>query len=424
MRAVRILLAAFAVIFFFSVLQSRAQIEKDGGALLYQQQLNSFTEEEISILQSLWIGSLPRLPEDPSNAFFDNPRAVQFGKKLFSDVRFSANNKISCASCHKAEVTFTDNEPLAIGISTSTRRSMPIVGLAYFKWFFWDGRADSLWAQALEPFENPAEHGITRCRVVLLIIEHYRKEYEEVFGPLPAVTEKNCPRKATPVLDAPVSRKLWDGMTPGDREAVNRVFSNTGKAIAAFERLIVPTPSRFDQYVEALLQGDSKKMKALLGPDEIEGMRLFIGKGKCVECHSTPLFADDDFHIVKVPGRSGVPFDKGRAEGIEKVLADEFNCYGKYSDAEPKNCLALNTIEADTEKYIGAFKTPILRNVAERPPYMHAGQFKTIAKVLAFYQYPFDFHLEFDLGHATLTDKELEQIEAFLHTLSSPLSFP
>jgi hypothetical protein len=55
---------------------------------------------------------------------------------------------------------------------------------------------------------------------------------------------------------------------------------------------------------------------------------------------------------------------------------------------------------------------------------MHAGQFKTIAKVLAFYQYPFDFHLEFDLGHATLTDKELEQIEAFLHTLSSPLSFP
>jgi cytochrome c peroxidase len=72
--------------------------------------------------------------------------------------------------------------------------------------------------------------------VVLLIIEHYRKEYEEVFGPLPAVTEKNCPLKATPVLDAPVSRKLWDGMTPGDREAVNRVFSNTGKAIAACHR--------------------------------------------------------------------------------------------------------------------------------------------------------------------------------------------
>ena len=84
----------------------------------------------------------------------------------------------------------------------------------------------------------------------------------------------------------------------------------------------------------------------------------------------------------------------------------------------------MNTIEADTEKYIGAFKTPILRNVAERPPYMHAGQFKTIAKVPVFYQYPFDLHLEFDLGHATLSDKELEQIEAFLHTLSSPLSFP
>ena len=131
MRAATVLLAAFAVIFFSSGLQCRAQIEKNGGEL-QQQRLNSFTEEEMSILQSLWIGSLPHLPEDSSNVVFDNPDAVQFGKKLFSDVRFSANNKISCATCHKAEVTFTDNEPLAVGISTSTRRSMPLVGLAYF----------------------------------------------------------------------------------------------------------------------------------------------------------------------------------------------------------------------------------------------------------------------------------------------------
>lgn len=76
----------------------------------------------------------------------------------------------------------------------------------------------------------------------------------------------------------------------------------------------------------------------------------------------------------------------------------EFNCYGKYSCAEPKDCLALNTIDAGKEKYICAFKAPTLRNVAEGPPLMHAGQFKTIAKVLAFYQYPFDCHLHFDLG--------------------------
>jgi cytochrome c peroxidase len=289
---------------------------------------------------------------------------------------------------------------------------MPIIGLAYFKWFFWDGRADSLWSQALGPFENPVEHGITRCKVVLLVIDHYRQEYEEIFGPLPDLSVQNCPEKASPLLDDPVSQKLWDDMKPEDRESVNRIFSNIGKAIAAFERLILPTPSRFDQYVEGLIQGYPEKIKNILSPEEIEGMRLFIGTGNCTKCHSGPLFADDKFHNLQIPKRRGIPYDRGRADGIEKVLADEFNCYGKYSDAKSKECVALNTMDSDTEKYRGAFKTPILRNIAERAPYMHAGQFKTIAKVMA------------EFGHSTLSDKELEHIEAFLQTLSSPLSSP
>ena len=57
---------------------------------------------------------------------------------------------------------------------------MPIIGLAYFKWFFWDGRADSLWSQALGPFENPVEHGTTRCKVVLLIAEHYQAAVDKI----------------------------------------------------------------------------------------------------------------------------------------------------------------------------------------------------------------------------------------------------
>jgi cytochrome c peroxidase len=301
---------------------------------------------------------------------------------------------------------------------------MPIIGLAYFKWFFWDGRADSLWSQALGPFENPVEHGITRCKVVLLAIDHYRQEYEEIYGPLPDLSVQNCPEKASPLLDDPVSRKFWDDMKPEDRESVNRIFSNIGKAIAAFERLILPTPSRFDLYVEALLQGDAEKIKTILSPKEIEGMRLFIGQGNCTKCHKGPLFADDKFHNLQIPSRREILFDRGRADGIEKVLADEFNCYGKYSDADPEECIALKTIESDTDKYIGAFKTPTLRNVAERAPYMHAGQFKTIAKVMAFYQYPFDFNLMSEFGHSTLSDKELGQIEAFLQTLSSSLSSP
>jgi len=389
-----------------------------------QEQLHQYSEKEISLLRSLWVGSLPSLPKDPSNNVADNPLAVQLGKKLFSDTRFSANSKISCATCHKAEIAFSDNKPLAEGIGTSTRRNMPIIGLAYFKWFFWDGRADSLWSQAVGPFENPVEHGITRCKVVLLVIDYYRQEYEEIFGPLPDLSAQNCPEKASPLLDDPVSQKLWDDMKPEDRESVNRIFSNIGKAIAAFERLILPTPSRFDQYVEGLLQGDPEKIKNILSPEEIEGMRLFIGTGNCTKCHSGPLFADDKFHNLQIPKRRGIPYDRGRADGIEKVLADEFNCYGKYSDAKSEECVALKTMDSDTEKYRGAFKTPILRNVAERAPYMHAGQFKTIAKVMAFYQYPFDFNLMSEFGHSTLSDKELEYIEAFLQTLSSPLSSP
>ena len=213
-------------------------------------------------------------------------------------------------------------------------------------------------------------------------------------------------------------------MEPEVRESANRVFSNTGKAIAAFERLILPTPSRFDQYVAALLKGDTEKLNNTLTAEEITGMRLFIGQGNCIKCHKGFLFAGDKFHNLQIPSRRETPFDRGRADGIEKILADEFNCYGKYSDAKPEECVALNTIESDIDKYVGAFKTPTLRNVAKRAPYMHAGQFKTIAKVMAFYQYPFDFILMSEFGHSTLSDKELQKIEAFLATLSSPLNFP
>lgn len=420
MQISKFLAAAFVIICFFPGPGRGTPVEKEDSEVPNRKQVTVFSDEEITVLRSLWIGSLPPLPIDPSNAVVDNLQAVQFGRKLFSDTRFSANNKISCATCHKAEVAFSDNKPLAEGIGTSTRRGMPIIGTAYFKWFFWDGRSDSLWSQALGPFENPTEHGITRCRVVLLVIKHYRQEYEEIFGPLPDLSAQNCPEKAAPLLDDPVSLKLWNDMKPGDREAVNRVFSNIGKAIAAFERLILPTPSRFDQYVEALLKGDREKTKTIMSEEEVEGMRLFIGKGNCIKCHSGPLFVDDDFHNIKVPGG----LDKGRAEGMEKVLADEFNCYGKYSDAEPEECVALNAMVADKEKYRDAFKTPTLRNVVERAPYMHSGQFKTIAKVLAFYQYPFDFDLMLEFGHSALSDKDLEKIEAFLHALSSPMNFP
>ena len=122
MRLSTAIISTLLLIFFFCGLSISAQAEKE----------NIFADEELSILQSLWIGSMPPLPHDPSNNVDENPLAVKFGKKLFSDTRFSANGKISCATCHKAEIAFSDNKPLAEGVGTSTRRGMPIIGVAYF----------------------------------------------------------------------------------------------------------------------------------------------------------------------------------------------------------------------------------------------------------------------------------------------------
>ena len=112
--------------------------------------------------------------------------------------------------------------------------------------------------------------------------------------------------------------------------------------------------------------------------------------------------------------------DMGRAEGIDSVLKDEFNCLGKYSDAKPDECAELRFINTNKVKNRGAFKTPTLRNVADRPPYMHAGQIKTIFDILSFYRRSGSEELE----HQELSNAELSQIEAFLKTLSGPLSFP
>src|SRR5690606_15553813 len=107
---------------------------------------------------SLSIKSLPPLPPDPSNRYGDDPRAAALGHQLFFDTRLSANGKVSCATCHDPGRDFQDGLPLAVGVGTNTRRTMPIAGTAYSPWMFWDGRKDSQWSQALGPLESPVEH--------------------------------------------------------------------------------------------------------------------------------------------------------------------------------------------------------------------------------------------------------------------------
>lgn len=379
---------------------------------------HTWTDREKAVLRSLWLGSLDPLPVDPSNKYSDNPRAAALGKKLFFEDKFSGNQKVSCATCHREDYFFTDNLPQSHGMDITPRRSMPLIGVAYNSWFFWDGRTDSLWSQALGPIENKLEHGISRTMSAYIIGKYYRREYEEIFGALPDFMADTFPQHARPALDDPEALKAWILMTPEQRAEVNRVYVNMGKAIGAFVRTILPEPSPFDLYVEQIVSGKPLKSRMALTDNEARGLRLFIGKAKCTNCHNGPLFTNGDFHNLGVPPKDEKKPDKGRAAAITQVLSSEFNCFGKYSDARPEQCLQLRFIETSEEKYTGAFKTPTLRNVTERPPYMHAGQFATVREVLEFYrskaQNP-------ELGHDKLTDEELDQLEAFLHTLSSPL---
>jgi cytochrome c peroxidase len=378
-----------------------------------------WSDDQLTTLKSLWIGSLPPLPPDPSNKYADNPEAAVFGQKLFFDTRFSSNGEVACATCHLPDQFFQDGTPLASGIGTTNRRTMTILGTAYSPWLFWDGRKDSQWAQALGPMENPVEHGGNRVLYAHLIAEFYSDEYTALFGPLPELS--NLPRNAGPVTD-PEAAANWDAMSPEDRQAVTRIFVNMGKAIAAYERHLNPGPSRFDQYVEAVLNNHSSA-NDILTTDEVAGLKLFIGKANCTNCHSGPLFTNNDFHNTGVPAARDLPEDVGRSLGAQQVLTDEFNCLSVYSDAPPEGCAELNFLVVDEHQQERQYKPPSLRNVAERGPFMHAGQFASLEQVLNHYNTapaaPAG-HSELEPLH--LTQKQIEQIIAFLKTLNSPIN--
>jgi len=378
---------------------------------------------EVGLLRSLWIGSLPPLPADPSNAVADNPKAAQLGQRLFFERRFSANGAVSCATCHQPERHFSDGLALSQGIGTTSRKSMTLVGAAYSPWYFWDGRKDSAWSQALGPLENPFEHGGNRLQAVRFLAEdtQYRTEYQALFGPLPDFSEPNrFPTAASPIGTAE-EQNAWKTMSRADREQVNWAFANLGKVIAAYERLLLPGQSRFDAYVQALLENDSITMHNVLTPNEAAGLRLFIGKGQCIRCHNGPLFTNHGFHNTGVPVGKDLPVDQGRLEGVAAVLADPFNCLGRYSDAEPDECAELRFLNSG-ENTVGAFKTPTLRNVTKTAPYMHAGQFTTLGKVLQHYNRA----APGPIGHSELeplqlSTQEMAQLEAFLGSLSTEI---
>jgi cytochrome c peroxidase len=354
-----------------------------------------WTTADLEILQSLSINSLGPLPGDPTNAVADNPLAAEFGHALFFDTRLSANGGISCATCHQPARHFTDGLAQAQAIGTSKRNTPNIVGSAYSPWLYWDGRRDSQWSQALSPLEDPNEHGSDRKHIVALVVNDptYRAIYLDLFGQLP---DRN------------------------NAQAVNMAFANIGKVFAAYERQLLPAPSRFDSYVAALIAGDTAKQAELFTDDEIVGLQLFVGSANCTQCHNGPLFTNNEFHNTGVISYPGELPDKGRVAGVREVLNNVFSCNGPYSDDRSRACPELKYVRTGPE-LIGAFRTPSIRNIENTAPYMHQGQIATLFEVLEHYNAA---SLAM-IGHneaksLKLRNSDLRQIEAFLLTLSAP----
>jgi cytochrome c peroxidase len=389
-----------------------------------QQSVAVFDERELrSILR---LSPLPAPPEDPSNAYRDDAGAADFGRKLFFDTRLSAAGTMSCATCHDPAQAWSNGQRNADTKNLFPRNVPSLRNSVYNRWFYWDGRADSAWSQALGPLENDAEMASNRLSLLHAIRTDARlaSAYERIFGALPDGVDDphRFPAQARPLerqSEHPL-QQAWAAMTDIDRRAANTVFVNIGKAIAAFERGIVVGETAFDRYVTQLKQGRAAASSEF--PEAAQrGLKIFIGRGACTLCHSGPNLSDGEFHDVGIALGAGHRVDPGRHRGVLTLLRSPFSRIGDYADAETPNA-PVRYLDAMTHQ-LGQFKTPTLRGVAQTSPYMHDGRFDTLHQVVRFYSTRAGAS---PLGHPTtllqplnLSDAEIDDLVAFLQTLNA-----
>lgn len=343
-----------------------------------------WTAQEKQLLLGLSAHHLPEVAEDLSNQYQNDQQAVALGAKLFFDARLSDLGTISCSVCHQPNRAFSDGLRVASGIQKGRRNTPSLLGAAHQKWFFWDGRKDSLWAQALEPFEDKSEHNLSRTELIKIVLEdpEYLTLYRSLFGNPPSKQERlSWPDNASPKRDL-AGLKVWKALPKETRHQINRAFSNLGKSIAAYEATLNYNVSRFDQY---LLDLKNDKPSAHLNASEVAGLKVFIGKGQCVNCHSSPLLSNQHFQNIGTATNSN---DKGRSSVAETQAWDIFNCLGEFSDAPKSYCKDLKFMSKDRHSLSGSFKVPSLRNVSKTAPYLHDGRFKTLEQVVDLYLDP------------------------------------
>jgi cytochrome c peroxidase len=420
-----------------------------------------FTEEERNTLSTYKLPAKP--PANPSNRVADDPGAAKLGKKFFFDPRFSgalgaANDgasggslgkagdlgKVACYGCHQIELGGADRRsrtPTSLGSNYGLRNAPTVINAAFWDvadggWQLWDGRKDSLWALALGPMEGANEHAGTRLQYAHHVYNKYRAEYEQVFGAMPNMLETLDGQPIDPTgsnlrfkYNGKPGQPNFDNMPMEDKVAINRFYSNVGKAIEAYERLLVSPsfePSKFDYLIEKNFEVDLTDPMAMT-PAAIRGAKLFIGKAACNECHRGPMFTDFKFHNIGCPqqGQNVPAIDVGRQGKGMFMKNDPMNRAGAFSDfVDDTHINALMEQEATVSNLLlGSFRTPTLRNIERTQPYMHDGVYTNLWDVVEHYNFgggtgTFSGRKEAAIAPLLLDDGELDDIVEFLRSLS------
>lgn len=398
-------------------------------------------------LKSLALPTDWRPPPSPSNRVSDSDEAAEFGRDLFFDESLSGAGTSSCATCHQPERFFADGERLGKGIDRAMRNTPSLIGVAAQSWFYWDGRRDSLWSQALLPFEAVEEMGSSRLAIVRGVLSkpRYRQQYVQLFGAPPEIPFARLPRHAGPIGNE-ASKQAWAQLSREEQTAISSVFANVGKAIAAFERSLPVPQSPFDHYASAhhtaakQTTDDTMRMAGhdhhdnpstnhtlpeALDANALRGLALFMDSSKtnCLRCHNGPWFTNQGFHNVGTGNFFGDRLDFGRVYGLQAAIRDEFNCLGPYSDAVAETCTEQRFLSKHSHVPLeGAFKVPTLRNLKHTAPYMHDGRFTTLREVLEHYRNPPTDGPPHELKPLILSDSEVEDLIAFLESLSGDAS--
>jgi cytochrome c peroxidase len=365
-----------------------------------------WSEQEKSALIEL--SRYPGPPTDSSNKYDSNPDAIQLGKLLYHDTRFSGpstqvdalgrampfgrvnkgdNTGVACVSCHDAAHgnidPMTTPGNVSVGAGWTFANALSTCNASYYALHLWNGRADSLWSQAVADNENGLTTNGNRLHTAWVIQDHYRDRYNAVFpeyslplegsssawqsrvdasGQQCTVTAGACPSDCRVVTGTngntgcfprfPLAGKpgkvagcqpgdagepfgdAFDCMADEDQKAVTRVLVNFAKAIAAYENQLVTKDAPFDQWIADLKAGKGDVSTAITDQAK-HGARLFVGKAACNECHTGWLFSDNKFHNVGVDQvGAGIPkIDDCPAGGVCDCAA------ASDTHAGPKNCI-------------------------------------------------------------------------------------